>query len=374
MKKILYLFSDTGGGHRASAYALIDAAKHLHHEKVHQEMVDVFAECSGFLNFIMKLYGPVTKHVPQFWGALWHFLQSPKSFRRIERMAWPLIRKNLPKLILEKQPDIIVSVHPLLNHVTVRTLQKMKSSIPFITVVTDPVTFHRSWVDHNVDALIVATPEAKKLALKYGMPESKIKVLGLPIAPKFALTDEEKAKHRVKDHMSKFFTVLMMGGGEGSGKMHHIIQAIEEENLKVQLIVIAGRNKKLEEKLRRETRNFSTPMKILGFTDKVMELMSESDIIITKAGPGTIAEALAMNLPMIITSWLPGQEEGNVEFVKNEDVGYVSRDPEKIAKLVEKLQKDRKEFHRLKENIKKVRNPHASFSIARFILEHAEKK
>lgn len=372
MKKILYLYSDTGGGHRASANALIKAVHQLS-PGVEQEMVDLFASSSKFLNMFAKMYSPVIKYTPRLWGALWYMLDDMNKLRRLQKIATPFLNKKLKDLI-GKKPDVIVSVHPLMNHITSKAMKDLGVKIPFITVVTDPVTFHRSWVDEEADALVVATPEAQARAIKFGMPKEKVKLLGLPIRPDFALKDEEKAKQRAKMHLqSKLFTVLVMGGGEGGGKMFDIIRAMDDARLKIQVIVIAGRNKKLEEKLNENAKNFSFPIKVYGFTEDVASLMAESDIIITKGGPGSIAEALAMNLPMIIMSWLPGQEEGNVEFVKKEDIGRVSEDPGEIAKMVSELQNDKAEFERIKNNIQKVRKPHAAFDIAKLILGYLGK-
>ena len=371
-KKILYLFSDTGGGHRASANALIQAVRKLD-PNVDQEMVDLFAASSKFLNLFAKMYSPVIKHAPRLWGALWYLLDDMNKLRKLQKIATPFIGKKLKSLIAKK-PDLIVSVHPLMNHLTTKALKDMGLKIPFITVVTDPVTFHRSWVDEEADALVVATPEAEARAIEFGMPREKVKLLGLPIRPDFALKDEEKAKQREKPrHGSRLFTVLLMGGGEGGGKIYDIVKALSKAKLNIRAIVIAGRNNKLEEKLNANAKNFSFPLKIYGFTEDVASLMAESDMIITKGGPGSIAEALAMNLPMIITSWLPGQEEGNVEFVKNEDIGRVSEDPEEIAKMVAELKEDRAEFQRIKNNIARVRKPHAAFDIAELILKYLGK-
>jgi 1,2-diacylglycerol 3-beta-galactosyltransferase len=229
---------------------------------------------------------------------------------------------------------------------------------------------HRAWITPEADKVIVATPEAHKSVLEYGMPEKKLKVIGMPIDPKFFLKDKEKQEARKKDNLKpKLFTILMMGGGEGAGKMFEIIKELDEEKLKVQLIVIAGRNKSLEQKLKRSKAQFNLPMRVYGFTDQVHELMAESDMIITKAGPGTIAEAMAMGLPIIITSWLPGQEEGNVEFVVRENVGRVSRDPGKVVEIVKELMIT-SAFNEIKKNIKRVSRPQAAMEIAREIFSY----
>ncbi|KPJ69870.1 hypothetical protein AMJ44_02065 [candidate division WOR-1 bacterium DG_54_3] len=367
-KKILYFFSDTGGGHRSAANAIINAVEHLRKGQFCQEMIDVFANCSGFLNMFAKLYGPVIKYYPKMWGQLWYWLDDERKLERLEKMSRPFILKELTELIQEKSPNLIVSVHPMINHLTVRAIKQSGLKIPFLVAITDPVTLHRAWITPEADLVIVATPEAKKLALKYGMPEKKVKIIGMPIHPKFFLKDKQKQQARKRDHLKpKLFTVLLMGGGEGAGKMYEIIKEFNREKFKLQLIVIAGRNKKLETRIKRNTHKFHFPMRVCGFTDQVYEIMEESDLIITKAGPGTIAEALAMNLPIIITSWLPGQEEGNVEFVIRENVGRVSKNPKRVVEIVKEI-KETCEFEEMKKNIRRVSRPQAAVDIAHEIF------
>lgn len=361
-KKILYLFSDTGGGHRAAATAIIRATDHLRPEKYAQEMIDVFAECSGFLNIFAKLYAPVIKYSPRLWGQLYYWLDDEKKLEQLERISRPFILKELTKLLQRLRPNLIVSVHPLVNHLTVQAICASGLKIPFLIVITDPVTLHRAWVTPDVNQAIVASRQAKKLAIKYGLPESKVKVIGMPIDPKFVLAKRAKRQ-------SKRFTILLMGGGEGAGSMGQIVNEFERRRFDGRLIVIAGRNKKLEQQLNERAGQFSFPITVFGFTDKVYELMAESDLIITKAGPGTIAEALAMGLPIIITSWLPGQEEGNVEFVVKGKVGRVSKDPKKVVDLVYELRRSG-EFEQMKRNIKKVSRPEAVLEIAREIFRY----
>ncbi|MFC1571087.1 glycosyltransferase [Candidatus Margulisiibacteriota bacterium] len=369
-KKVLYLFSDTGGGHRSAATAVIHAVEHVRKGKYDQEMIDVFATCSGFLNMFAKLYAPVIKYSPKMWGQLYYWLDDGKKLEALEKLSRPFILKELAELIVQKMPDVIVSVHPLVNHLTVEAIRQSGKSIPFIVVITDPVTLHRAWVTPDVDLAIVATPEAQASAIEYGLPREKIKVVGMPIDPKFFLKDKDKQEARKKDKLEpKLFTILLMGGGEGSGQMQEIIEELNRQKVKAQLIVIAGRNKKLETSLKKDAAKFKLPMRVFGFTDQVPEIMAESDLIITKAGPGTIAEALAMNLPIIITSWLPGQEEGNVEFVVREKVGRVCKEPGEVVEAVKEF-REKSKFEELKKNIKRVSRPKAAINIANEILHY----
>lgn len=363
-KKILYFFSDTGGGHRSAAAAIMRAVEQQSGEKYAQEMVDVFAATSGFLNVFARLYAPVIKYSPRLWGQLYYWLDDERKLEQLERISRPFILKELARLIKEKQPDLIVSVHPLVNHLTVKAIRESGRRLPFIVVITDPVTLHRAWITPGADQVIVATPEAGRLAVKYGMPEKKIKVIGMPIDPKFSIKSPGK-----DGRARRRFTILLMGGGEGAGGLDEIVQEFARRKFDGQLIIVAGRNRKLELKLKKEAPKFGFPLRVFGFTNQVAELMGESDLIITKAGPGTIAEALAMNLPIIITSWLPGQEEGNVEFVVRENVGRVSKDPRRVVELVGELRRT-SEYEEMKRNIKRVSRPGAALDIAREIAKY----
>ena len=374
-KKILYLFSDTGGGHRSAATALIKAVDELKpKDPPIQEMVDVFAECSGFLNLFAKLYGPVIKYSPKMWGMLYYWLNDTKKMGQLEKMSRPFIEKELAKLIQKRKPDLIVSVHPLLNHISISAMEKAGHRAPLITVVTDPVSFHRTWICPEAQSIIVATEEAREQALEYGGAPSKIKVIGLPIDPRFAKPAKDRSRLMIDMGLNpKKFTVLLMGGGEGGGGMLSIVKEIVDAGLDLQMMVIAGRNEKLKKTLEKMAVHLRFKLKVFGFTNEVPDIMTASDVVITKAGPGSIAEALSKDLPLIITSWLPGQEEGNVKYVIRHGIGMINRDFKMIGEVIREFQSP--SFHeKIKKNIKKVSDPKAVFKIAKEILEAAYRK
>ncbi|MEA3493096.1 MAG: glycosyltransferase [Candidatus Margulisiibacteriota bacterium] len=360
-KRILYLYSETGGGHRAAATALTAAVDLVGKKEYSQQMIDVFASTSNFLNIFAKMYAPVIKYSPKFWGMLYYWLNSPSKTKKLEQLADPFVTKNLANIIKKVDPHVIVSVHPLVNHLAIKAIKQSGKTPPLVVMVMDPVTLHRAWITPEADKVVVVTAEAKKHAVEYGMPAKKIKIIGLPIHPKFSL--EKKAKKK-----NKLFTILLMGGGEGAGKMDEIIEEFKKKKIKAKVIVITGRNQKLEEKLKKMVDEVDFPMQVYGFTDQVPKIMSESDLIVTKAGPGSIAEAMAMDLPIIITSWLPGQEEGNVEYVVREKVGKVSKDPKKIVKLIKEMMKP-DNYKKIMKNIKRIRRPKAAMQVAKEIFK-----
>ncbi len=147
------------------------------------------------------------------------------------------------------------------------------------------------------------------------------------------------------------------------------VQAISQARLPVQLLIVTGRNKRLYMHLQRVRASLRVPAKIYGFVQNMPELMRASDAIITKAGPGTICEALACDLPIIISAFVPGQEEGNVTFVTENDVGTLAYDSLELVNMLRLLIKPGSPVlrHQL-ENARRIARPNASFDIAACIL------
>ncbi len=214
MTKILYLYSDTGGGHRAAANSLMTAVKRLKGEEIEQEAIDIFAQGSSFLNIFARAYAPVIKYAPWFWRFLWFSLNDNKRLKIMEKIATPFILNSIARIFDEKKPDILVSVHPLVNHLSIKAIKKIGLNIPYITVTMDPVDLHKAWISPETDYITTGTEEAKQICLKEGLPENKIKLLGIPIDPRFSDEHNKKEVRRSMNLKEDLYTVLVMGGGK----------------------------------------------------------------------------------------------------------------------------------------------------------------
>lgn len=367
-KKILYLFSDTGGGHRAAANALSSAVKRIMGDEIEQSSIDVFAQGSSFLNIFARSYAPMIKYTPWMWRILWFGINNWIALNILQFITTPFIQGKLIRIFKEYKPDVVVSVHPLVNHLSTKALKKAGLNVPFITVGMDPVDLHKSWVCKDTAVMVVATEEAKKICMKEGLPENKIKVLGIPIDPRFSDVGDKNAMKQKYGLDPDVYTVLLMGGGEGAGSIYETVIELNKSDLNMQLIVICGRNESLKKKLEELKLRFKK--NIIGFTNDVPLVMDASDIIITKGGPGAIFEAMAKDLPMIITSWLPGQEEGNIKYVEHHGIGRICTDPSKVAEKIKELKGNDKVL----ENIKKLKRPHAVMDIAHLILSYTNEQ
>ena len=377
MRRILYLISDTGGGHRASARAIVATMKMVEKEPNVHEIVDVFTLGRPFVNFLFgKSYGPMIKKTPWLYQFIFFLFNNDFVFHFAFNVNYYLLGPRLAKYIADFKPDVIVSLHPLVNHLVVCALREdgQLGKIPVLTFVLDPITLHRSWVCPDVDRLIVATPEAKQLTISYGMPAEKIDIIGLPVDPRFSQPSQSKEQIRKELALQEnLFTILIMGGGDGIGNMEKFVKGLYSSGLPIQLIVVCGRNKELQESLDEMSKEEVMPMKILGYTQDVPDLMSASDLLLTKAGPGSVAEALLKELPLIIMSYVPGQEEGNVRWAEMEHFVKLVKDPTDIGDVVETLMEG-PELNKMRESMQKLRRPGATLEIVHLILDYANGK
>jgi 1,2-diacylglycerol 3-beta-galactosyltransferase len=392
-RTILFLIADTGAGHRSAANALRNAINILSEEEQKKwlegqqeglnvasapepttyriEIVDVFEEYSRFpLREAIKLYGPTIRYNPSLYGRFFHISNHAQSVSAVKNVAGPLVRKGLQRLIVSVQPDVIVSIHPMLNHVSIEVIKDLGLKIPFLTVVTDLISVHYSWYAPGADGYIVPTEQARRLYLKRGLSPEKVHVLGMPIDPKFTvpMAGKEELQRRLGLNPDQP-VVLLVGGGDGAGGLRASVQAISQARLPVQLLVITGRNKRLFVHLQRLRASLKIPLKVFGFVSNMPEMMHAADVIVTKAGPGTICEALACDLPIILSGYVPGQEEGNVDFVTENDTGVLAHDSAEMIDALRRLIKPGSQIMSQQlENARRISRPRASFDIVNHIL------
>lgn len=379
-KTVLILMSDTGGGHRASAESIRDAFSLEFGDEYRIIVKDVWKEYTGWpLNDMENQYKFMVKHV-QLWKVAFHST-SPRWIHSVYLAAIAAYyAKEVEAGLMEYKPDIIISVHPLMQHIPLWVLkwQGLQKKVVFVTVITDLNTCHPTWFHPGVNRCYCPSQEVAKRALLDGLEESQIRVYGLPIRPSFARAILAKDELREELEMDpELPAVLLMGGGEGMGPVKKTATALgkslfDEELGKPigQLIIICGRNKSLASSL--EAIEWKIPVKIRGFETQMQKWMGACDCIITKAGPGTIAEALIRGLPIILNDYIPGQEKGNVPYVVDNGAGVFTRSSKETARLVaEWFSTKTDELKRMSENALKLAQPEAVFDIVKDIHELA---
>ena len=324
-KRALLLISDTGGGHRSAANALaaaLEEAPHAYEPRIE----DVAAHCAFPLTQLGLGYSMALRYAPPIYGALYYATNGRRRYRALVRFCEPLYRERLRDLFIEYRPDVIVSVHPLLNHAALRARDDAgMQHIPVVTVITDLGKVHESWLVPDADAMVVPAREVYQRALSRGVPPARLRLLGHPIHPNFDDVTGSKADLRAQLKLPADMPVVMlMAGGEGGGKLLSTALALARAHLPIELVVVCGRNEPLATKLGELSPALPTPMHVLGFTDKIPEYFRAVDLLVTKAGPGTLAEANAAQLPVVVYDYVPGQERGNVDFVRRNGLGVIA--------------------------------------------------
>ena len=371
MKKphVLFLFSDTGGGHRSAAEAVIEALGLEFGDAITTEMVDFFKEYAPIpFNKMPELYPQMVK-APRLWQAGFYATDGRSRARVITGAFWPYARRAARKLLAAHPSDIIVTTHLAANSAGLKALGTHRDR-RFITVVTDPVTTHALWFDKRADLILVPTEMARERALAYHMPPEKVYVVGQPVAERYcAPIGNKRALRKKLDWPQDKMLVLLIGGGEGMGPIARTADAINASGLDLGLVIVAGRNERLKAKL--ESRAWKIPTLIYGFTRDLPDFMRAADVLVTKAGPGTIAESLIAGLPIVLNARVPGQEDGNVTYVEKEQVGVWAPRTDRVVRALKNWLENPGEREHFAKNCLRAARPQSARLIARFIGSQA---
>jgi processive 1,2-diacylglycerol beta-glucosyltransferase len=248
---------------------------------------------------------------------------------------------------------------------TVFAAEKRRGTItvPLIAVVTD-FAIHSYWVHKEVDLYCVASEEARRDLIRYGIDAARIVVTGIPISPKFL---KPRRKEQVRARLgldTRRATALIMGGSQGMGPLQETLHKLEDLNL--QCLVATGLNRELYRMLKK-THGRDKRMRIFGYTRRIHMLMEAADVLITKPGGLTTSEALAKNLPMVLTNPIPGQEERNARYLERQGVAVPADSPEEIAARVQALLHTPAHLERMIERTKAIATPYAAIEVARWI-------
>ena len=391
--KILIFYASYGGGHLNAAKSINDYII-SNYPSYDVELID----CMKYVNkTIEKLttaaYREMAKKAPWAWGKIYSDSQKGPlahlSSRSNKIMAIKLLR-----LLREKQPDVIISTHPFGSQMCSYLKRKNKITAKIATIMTD-FSPHDQWlVGHKfTDYFFVANNKMKNYLISKEIAENKVFVTGIPISNRFLKTYNKKEILDTYNLSEDKFTVLFFGGGEfglGKTKTAEIFESFVQESLKekIQIIAIAGKNPKMKASFKEivskysvnttttnttNTTDITNNVKILEFTNQVPELMSISDLVVTKPGGLTTSESLASHLPMLIINPIPGQEEENAEFLEDKGIAIWLRKNDDSKLIIENLLADNKKLNLMKENTKLLARPHSTETICKMILGTEQK-
>lgn len=341
INKVLVLYASYGGGHLSAARSINEFIEN-NYPNIQTELIDCVKYINKALEAVTtKAYTEMAKKVPNAWGHIYKGADSG-PISRISTASNKVMAIKLKKLLEEKNPDLVICTHPFASQMCSYLKRKGKTNVKIATILTD-FAIHNQWVvgHEYTDFFFVSHLGMKEDLIAEGVNPGKIYTTGIPLSNKFLL---EYDKSQILENFGLTpgkKTVLFFGGGElGLGKTHtfNIFKSFVQ-NDNIQLVAIAGKNPKMREHFETYVEEIGkeNSVKVLEYTDKVAQLMSISDLVVTKPGGLTTTESLASGLPIVVINPIPGQEEENAEFLEKSQVAIWIKKDDNVEEILNDL-------------------------------------
>ncbi|MFH1678748.1 MAG: glycosyltransferase [Candidatus Omnitrophota bacterium] len=367
-KRILLLHISNVSGHHSASIAIENAIKIIS-PKTQILTLNAFnylhPHGEGIIN---SFYMFVIKRMPFLWGHLYDNSYWIKKTVWIKNaIHWFNFRK-LEALLNDFQPDAVASTQAFPCGMVADFKQIKGINLPLVAVLTD-FTLHSYWLYRNVDYYITPSEEIKLKLIEKGIESNRIKALGIPFNPNFSQNLTKFEARKKLNLNGSLFTILIMGGGQGIGPIKAVVKILNSLKLNLQGIIVCGTNKRLYSWIKKRLKSYNKNIRLFGYIKNVPELMSAADIIITKPGGITCAEALSKKLPMIIISPIPGQEANNAYYLTNQNAAIKTDKPGCLTGIITDLYNRPEKLKELSEAAARISKPNAARDIARLLLE-----
>jgi len=365
MTRFLFLFSDTGGGHRSGAQSVAQALQRLYGDDIEIALVDAFVEVQKWPFYHFPTWYPrmlKAKSIP--WKVGYQITNHRVMVNSLASLAYPYVGASFGHLLHSYYPDAIVSFHSIFNRTLALTLDRLDLRIPTATVILDFLSAPAFWFAPGLDLYILPYEEMRERAARMGVASRQVEALGMPVRRQM-LQGLQVSSAAAKDRLalpSSRPLVLLVGGGDGVGPLEPIAKCLMERRPEATLAVIAGHNQHLQHRL--VSLAASYPLQVEGFVHNMETWLRAADILVTKAGPNSLAEAFVMKLPTVIYAAIPGQEEGNVALVTHHSAGLWAPSPKKAADAVLFLLHNPAERQMMAQRAWTLATPYAAEKIA----------
>lgn len=367
MTRVLILHASIGLGHLRAATALESA---FQQRQVEQVWVEDFFEAG--LPLFGKLYAgsytEVSEKLPELWSYYYERVDQGDSQigKRFSELVVRLGIFGLDKFVRRYNPDVIVCTHFLPLDILLSLKRQGKLNLPIYCVVTD-YTGHILWAYSRVDGYFVGSDETARLLAQRGVPESLITVTGIPVDPEIAQS-KDPAQIRQAHQIADGPVITLIGSGLNPKTVRQMVTGLLEREIHGTLLVVAGRNKNLQEQLTDLQSSSTLKLRMVGFIDYLDDLSAISALVITKAGGLIISELMARQTPLLIVDPVPGQEEWNADYVVATGAGVQVRLTEMVPVVVENLLNTPAYLEALRAGAGRAGQPHAALDVADAIL------
>jgi processive 1,2-diacylglycerol beta-glucosyltransferase len=365
MPRVLILTASYGSGHNEAARALGDALTTQGAEPI---VVDHFRACAHplFDRLSRAAYLAILRSAPALWGVAYALGDRLASDSWLTFGASRVGLAALGALVDRLAPDAVLTVHATPAVVMAELAASGRRLPPHVTVVTDFVA-HSQWMAAGIDRYCVAADEVGREFVARGIPRDRIEVTGVPIRAEFgAAIDGDDARRALGLVDEVPVVVAMSGSWGGLGRLPQIARVLLACGRPLQGLLVAGHDARLQATLAALTAG--SGLRALGFVRDVPALMAAADLLITKAGGMTLAEALATETPLLLYGSLPGQERRNERFASRAGIALVARDRRHLTALIDRALGDPGLLEALRERIRAHRRPDAAAAIADLTL------
>ena len=365
-KKIMIFYISKHSGHYHAAMALEEALVELSGEAEVVKLNAITKTNPILGSIINRAYLEVIKKRPEIWE---HIYDNPEFMNKTKKARKALHNFNMSKIrrLIEKaSPDIVYCTQAFPCGLVADYKRTVPSSLPLVGILTDHAP-HSYWLYDEVDYYVVPSAETAKRLEDKGVAPEKIKVYGIPVDPKFRKSHDRDVIREEFGLKKGMPTVLMMGGSQGLGAMEEAVLSLANDPLhKYQLVVVTGANKKLYRRLRKHSAsNTASRMKVLPYVENIDMLMEVSDIIVSKAGGMTTAEAMVKSLPMVIVKPIPGHERMNTDYLVSKGAAVEVKDCTYLHDKLNEIFDSPGMIERMRESIKAIARPNSALDAAR---------
>lgn len=364
--RILILSASAGAGHLRAAEA-IETACRMRLPSAEVKHVDALTLTPApFRRLYSRGYLDFVSRAPELYGVLYERTNRPPRSPAGDKLRLALERLNtvpFVRFVKEFDPHVICHTHFLPAEIVGHEKRKGRVGAPHVVVVTD-FEVHRYWLCAGVERYCVAREDNRFHLEALGVPTDRVRVTGIPIDPVFAEQANVaalKSKHGVEGGVP---TVLILCGGFGVGPVEALVTSLWGAVAGARMVIVAGRNEALRERLSRRAARAPVPTRVLGYTREMHEWMAVSDILVTKPGGLTTSEGLALGLPFVVANPIPGQETRNATMLFEEGVAISGENPYTIGPRVARLLASPERLSAMRRRALALARPRAALDIA----------
>lgn len=372
-KRILILTADAGFGHRSAANAVKAALEIKYGSQVAVEIVNPLDDKRApfLLRESQSDYDKIVRNAPELYKIGYDVSDAAMASALMETVLTIMFWEIMRDLIRQHRPDVIFSTYPMYQAPLTALFSVFRTFVPLMTVITDLATVHRLWFNSHIDWLLVPNEQVRELGVSYGVPPEKILITGIPVHPAIAQDTRSKAEVRASLGWDPELRCVLAVGSRRVENLMEILNVVNHFGAPLQLAVVAGKDAETMAEL--QDLEWHVPVHLYDYVTNMPEMMRAADLIICKAGGLIVTEALASGLPMLLIDVIPGQEEGNKEFVVSNRAGLYAASPlEALEALAHLFANDGALLEEFGRNARRSGRPNAAFEIANLIWQAAQ--